>query len=126
MKAMDPRDPQIQLPVVVARNEEIVRGRFWNKLRLSLARVPFAHDLLAAYYCAIDPRTPARVKAVLLAALAYFVLPADVIPDFIAGLGFTDDLTVLAGSIALVREHLTPLHWQRAAQYFSRENSAPR
>lgn len=126
MKAMDPSDPQIQLPAVVARNEETVRARFGDKLRLSLARVPFAHDLLAAYYCAIDPQTPARVKAVLLAALAYFVMPADLIPDFITGVGFTDDLTVLVGAIALVREHLTDMHRQRAVQYFSREMNAPR
>ena len=52
-----------------------------------LARIPFAEDLVAAYYCALDRDTPGYVRAVLFGALAYFVLPIDVVPDFLAGLG---------------------------------------
>ena len=37
-------------------------------------------DLLAAYYCAFDRETPLQVRAVLLGALAYFVLPFDGMP----------------------------------------------
>jgi uncharacterized membrane protein YkvA (DUF1232 family) len=55
-----------------------------------------------------------RVKGVLLAALAYFVIPTDVIPDFVAGLGFTDDAAVLAAAISMVARHITPLHRERA------------
>lgn len=114
---MNLNDSQVHLPVVVARNEEAVRRRFWAKLRASLARIPFAEDLVAAYYCAIDPQTPAKAKALLLAALAYFVLPADLLPDFIPGLGFTDDLAVIVAAVSMVREHMTPLHRQRAVRY---------
>lgn len=117
---MDIDDPRIQLPAVVARNEKTVRGRFWPKLQRSLAQIPFAPDLLAAYYCAMDPLTPAKVKAVLLAALAYFVLPADLIPDFIAGLGFSDDLTVLLTAITIVRGHITRLHEEKATRRLNR------
>jgi uncharacterized membrane protein YkvA (DUF1232 family) len=42
-----------------------------------------------------DPRTPIGLKAMLGAALAYVVLPIDVIPDVIPILGQADDLTVL-------------------------------
>src|SRR5262245_45007129 len=46
--------------------EARVRRDFWPKLRRSLARIPFVEDLLSAYFCAIDPATPKRTKAILL------------------------------------------------------------
>lgn len=87
-----------------------MRRSFWRKLARVFARIPFAEDLLAAYHCAMDRRTPARVRAVLLAALAYFVIPTDMLPDFIAGFGFTDDATVLATAIGIVSGHITDDH----------------
>ena len=42
-----------------------------------------------------DPRTPIGLKGMLAAALAYVVLPIDLIPDVIPILGQADDLTVL-------------------------------
>ncbi len=59
----------------IAANEETVRRGFWSKLRALAAGLPFAEDLLAAHYCAFDRQTPAQVRAVLLGAIAYFVLP---------------------------------------------------
>jgi uncharacterized membrane protein YkvA (DUF1232 family) len=94
----------------MAENEAAVRQGFWPKLRRVARRLPFAEDVVAAYYCAMDPATPKRVKAVLLAALAYFVLPADLVPDLLVGIGFTDDATVIATAIALVARHLQPRH----------------
>lgn len=117
---MDLQDPELRKPGVIARNARLVRRRFFPKLRRFARRIPFADDLLAAYFCAFDPATPKRVKAVLLGALAYFILPADLIPDIIAGLGFTDDLTVLTAAFGMVRGHVTPEHRQRAADYLSR------
>jgi uncharacterized membrane protein YkvA (DUF1232 family) len=87
-----------------------VRKGFWATLRKAARAIPFAEDLVAAYYCALDPATPHRVRGVLLAALAYFVVPFDVVPDFIAGLGFTDDATVLLAAIATVSAHITDKH----------------
>src|SRR4051794_41685583 len=80
----------------VARDEETVRRGFWPKLRRFASRLPFAEDLLAAYYCAFDRDTPMQVKAALLGALAYFILPFDVIPDMMPLLGFADDAAGLA------------------------------
>jgi uncharacterized membrane protein YkvA (DUF1232 family) len=91
-----------------------VRRRFWPKLQANLGRLPFVDDLLAAWFCATDPATPARVKAVLFGALAYFVMPLDVMPDFIAVLGFTDDATVLLAAVQAVRANLKPEHYERA------------
>jgi len=93
-----------------ARDEETVRRGFWRKVRRFGTVLPFAEDLLAAYYCAFDRDTPLKVKAALVAALAYFVLPFDVIPDMLPMVGFTDDAAVLATAIRLVTAHITPSH----------------
>jgi len=93
-----------------ARAEDTVRRGFWVKLRRLGASLPFAEDLLAAYYCAFDRDTPLHVKAALVGALAYFVLPFDAIPDMLPVIGFTDDAAVLATAIRLVAAHITPLH----------------
>jgi len=87
-----------------------LRRDFWRKLRWAAARIPFAEDLLAAYYCAFDRATPRHVQLTLIGALAYFVLPADVVPDIIPVLGFGDDAAVLAGTLKLVSDHITPAH----------------
>ncbi len=101
-------------PEEEADRAERVRSRFWSTLRKAARAIPFSEELVAAYYCALDPATPARVRAMLLAALAYFVLPFDAIPDFIAGIGFTDDATILLATIGLVRAHITPVHREAA------------
>lgn len=92
---------------------------FWPHLRKYAARLPFAGDAVAAWYCALDPATPASVRAILLGALGYFVMPADLIPDFIAGLGFTDDATVLAAAIGAIRAHMRPEHREAATRALS-------
>lgn len=102
--------PNVSLPATVMRNEKTVREGFWRKMARVAGKIPFAEDAAAAWFCARDPETPFRVKATLLAALAYFVLPVDAIPDFIAGFGFTDDATVLMAAIGLVSSHLKPSH----------------
>ena len=87
---------------------------FWKKLKRFLTVLPFAEDLVAAYYCTRDPDTPAYVRAVLLGAVTYFILPIDMVPDILAGLGFTDDASVLAAAIAAVGRHLQPHHRDQA------------
>lgn len=94
--------------------ESRVRRGFWPKLRRSLGRIGFAREALAAYFCAIDPQTPARTKAILLAALAYFIAPVDLVPDIIAGLGFTDDAAVLFAAWRSVEPHIKESHRDRA------------
>jgi uncharacterized membrane protein YkvA (DUF1232 family) len=76
------------------RREADVRARFWRTAKRAARQVPFMEDVVAGYYVALDRKTPLRVRGTLLAALAYFVMPADMIPDFIVGFGFTDDAAV--------------------------------
>ncbi|MDZ7711648.1 MAG: YkvA family protein [Rhodovibrio sp.] len=67
-------------PEKLERDRDKVLNNFWSKARRVLGRVPFLEDAVAAYYCARDPETPTQVKAVLFGALAYFILPTDLVP----------------------------------------------
>ncbi|NLH81780.1 MAG: DUF1232 domain-containing protein [Phyllobacteriaceae bacterium] len=105
-------DPEILGPE--GAREERVRAGLWATVRRAARAIPFMEDVVAAWYCAIDPTTPRRVKLTLLAALAYFVAPVDLIPDVLPLLGFTDDAGVLLAAIALVGGHITEEHRQKA------------
>ena len=93
---------------------ERVKSRFFATLRKAARYIPFADELVSAYFCAIDPQTPHHIRAMLLAALAYFVLPIDTVPDFLVGVGFGDDAAVLLATIAMVRTHISAIHREAA------------
>lgn len=100
--------------------EQRVRRDFWRKAARVATGLPFAEDLLAAYYCAFDQATPAHVKAALVGALAYFVLPFDVVPDVMPLLGFTDDAAVLLTAVRMVAGHMRPEHRDAARAALAR------
>jgi uncharacterized membrane protein YkvA (DUF1232 family) len=104
----------------VARDEAIVRRSFWRKLARLAAQIPFAEDLLTAYYCAFDRGTPHHVRAALIAALAYFVLPLDALPDVLPVLGLSDDAAAIAGALKLVYDHIRPEHRLAAREALDR------
>lgn len=106
--ALDPA--RALVPHVTRLNERRVARGFWPKIRKVAAHVPFAGEALALWYCARDEETPAGAKAMMLAALAYFVLPTDAVPDWIPVLGYTDDAAVLMAAVGFVGKHLKPRH----------------
>ena len=103
-----------QAPETTARNRRPMDREFWHKLLKVAGKIPFAEELAAAWFCVTDSATPASAKGILVAALVYFVSPIDAIPDFLAGIGFTDDAAVLAMAVAAVSRHLKPEHYARA------------
>ena len=105
-----PRKARDHGPDANAHHESEVRERFWHTAKKAARQMPFMEEVVAADYCALDKETPLRAKGILLAALAYFILPADTIPDVILGLGFTDDIAVLTAAVTAVRAHMTPAH----------------
>jgi uncharacterized membrane protein YkvA (DUF1232 family) len=107
-------DPRYLLPAVIARNERVVRERFWEKLLHQAGKVPFAEDLGAAYFCVIDRDTPAPVKALLLAALAYFVLPFDWVPTLFLTFGLASDAAIAVATVRTVSRHIKPVHHAKA------------
>lgn len=106
--------------MAVLSKESFVREKFFPKLARVLASVPFAEEAVAAYYCAFDKATPLKAKGILIGALAYFILPVDAVPDFILGLGFTDDMAVLLAAFNVVRTHVTQAHRDRARETLER------
>jgi len=82
--------------------------RFWDKLRRFATRAGriVVERALRLYYAAQDPRTPPWAKRAIYAALAYFVVPLDLIPDFIPGVGFTDDAATLLFTLFVVSAYV--------------------
>ena len=105
----------------LSEREQKVRRDFWGKLKRVAGNVPFVDDLVAAYFCAMDPATPMRVRGMLLAALAYFIMPIDVIPDIVVGLGFADDMALLTAVVGLVSANITPVHRAAAARALGKD-----
>jgi uncharacterized membrane protein YkvA (DUF1232 family) len=104
----------IHLPALIEQHARIVERGFWPKLLQFVGRVPFAEDLAAAWFCITDPATPGRVRGVVLAALAWFVLPASVMPEFVVVIGFTDEVAVAAIIVRMIRKHLKERHYVKA------------
>jgi uncharacterized membrane protein YkvA (DUF1232 family) len=103
------------------RREQQVREDFWRSAKRVANNLPFMEELVAAYYCALDRDTPWRVKGILFGALAYFILPADMIPDILLGLGFTDDVAVLTAAITSVSANIKPAHRKAARKALAQQ-----
>jgi uncharacterized membrane protein YkvA (DUF1232 family) len=102
------------------RDEAAVNRDFWRKFAGLAAQIPFAEDLLTAYYCALDRQTPSHVRVALIGALLYFISPLDLIPDVLPIVGMTDDAAVVAGAIKLVWDQIKPEHRDAAREALAR------
>ncbi|HWA47561.1 MAG TPA: YkvA family protein [Dongiaceae bacterium] len=102
------------------QDQTSVERNFWQKLRGVARKVPFIDELVATYFCAMDPETPLKVKAILFGALAYFILPFDFVADFMPVFGFADDATVLFAAIRAVLPHIKTQHRIDAQQALDR------
>jgi len=94
-------------------------GSFWNTVRRAAGRTgrELLEEAITLYHCLRDPDTPAWARAVIVGALGYFVLPIDAIPDFLPGIGFTDDLGVFLAATTCVAFHVKPEHRARARRF---------
>ncbi|MDR0844161.1 MAG: DUF1232 domain-containing protein [Tannerella sp.] len=83
---------------------------FWKKIRRIARKVgkTVLRPVLLLYYTMQDGRVSLRDKAYIFGALGYFILPVDLIPDFIAVLGYTDDLAVIYLLLKHVAKNVTP------------------
>ncbi|MBR9833741.1 MAG: DUF1232 domain-containing protein [Alphaproteobacteria bacterium] len=111
-----------RVPIATEAQARRTRRKFLPKLFRVAGKIPFADDLAATYYCATDVETPRKVKFVMFAALGYFVLPIDAVPDVFTGLGFSDDATVLATTLAVVGSHIKPRHRLAARRLLGLKN----
>ena len=117
-----PVDPEAYVGADLARNEEVVREGFAAKAKRCLNRLPLATETVAMYFCMLDPKTPIWVKGTVAAALAYFIMPLDAIPDIIPLIGMSDDASVLAAAFAAVSAFVSKEHREKARSWMAHEH----
>lgn len=85
---------------------------FWNKLKkfAKAAGIQVVYLALVLYFVMLDKNTPKRAKIIIGSALGYFILPTDIIPDFILGVGYADDLGALIFAAGQVVMYLNDSH----------------
>ena len=82
---------------------------FWDKLKkyALVAGAEVVEKALQLFYALQAPDTPKWAKTIILGALAYFILPADAIPDVIPVAGYADDLGALSAALATIHMYIT-------------------
>lgn len=91
-----------------------------DRLMTKLSRVAkklgikIIYPVLLLFFLLKSPNVPIKKRAAIIGTLGYFILPTDLIPDFLPLLGYTDDAAALAACIRLVIDNITPEIRQQA------------
>ena len=104
----------------MAADESELRQKLWRKIKREVASVPFLEDVLTAHYCAFDLNTPIHVKAALVGAIVYFVMPDDLVPDYLPIIGYADDAAVFGIAFKMMSSHIKPEHREAARRMLTR------
>lgn len=116
MSEKDTQSKQPSLPVLIENPEkEYSDEGFWEKLKAyaSTAGKDVVEVALKLYYTMRDPDTPDTAKAIIIGALAYFIIPIDAVADLLPG-GYVDDWGALMGALWTVSKHIKEEHTQKA------------
>jgi len=89
---------------------EFVEENLWAKLEKSGKKISFAKDILALYKYMKDPFVKWYRKAIVVAALIYFIVPVDAIPDITPLFGYLDDMGVIAALLKYLGSELIPYY----------------
>jgi len=81
---------------------------FWEKLKKTAqkAGVSLVYAVLLLYYTLQKPEVPVKAKTLMIGALGYFILPIDLIPDTLIGVGYTDDLGAITFALLQVAMYI--------------------
>jgi uncharacterized membrane protein YkvA (DUF1232 family) len=107
--------------------KEYSEEHFWDKVKkyARTAGSEVIEKVLILYYTMQDSATPMWAKGIITGALAYFIMPIDAISDLLPGVGYTDDLGVIAAAFATVLAEIKPKHIEAAKekmkQWFGKE-----
>jgi uncharacterized membrane protein YkvA (DUF1232 family) len=95
-------------------------GGFWRRSRRFIRHLPLVETTFAAYYCARDPATPLHARVALFGAIGYFIMPFDLIPDFIPFVAHIDDAAVMVLAVRSVTKHIKTEHRASALRRLDR------
>jgi uncharacterized membrane protein YkvA (DUF1232 family) len=84
-----------------------VENNLWNKLQQVGQKISFAKDILALFNYMRDPVVSWHRKAIVVAALIYFISPIDTIPDITPLIGYLDDLGVITALMKYLGSELS-------------------
>ena len=112
----DEPEDQLESARQFAEAKDYDEGKFWRTVRRYATKWGSAMllQVLTLYYCMIDPATPPRSKAVIAGALAYTVLPTDLIPDFLPLVGWGDDAAMITWAGVEVIRSINGSHREKA------------
>lgn len=102
--------------------KEYSEESLWKKLGsfAATAGKEVVEKVLVLFEALKDKDTPGWAKGVILAALGYFILPTDAVPDLLPFAGYADDLGALAAAVATVAAHIKKEHVDKARATLSR------
>ena len=91
---------------------------FWEKIKRLPSKVgrKTLYYALTMHYTLQNPKTSTKDKALIYGALAYFILPTDIVSDFLPVIGFTDDIVALVLAATRVMRNITPDIKEKARQ----------
>lgn len=103
-------------------------SNFWTKLAKAAKRLgsTLVEKVLTLYYSLRDDNTPVWAKTVIYGALGYFLMPFDLLPDFIPAVGFTDDMGAIISALSIVAFYVTDEHKKMAKEQMEKWFSMPR
>jgi uncharacterized membrane protein YkvA (DUF1232 family) len=93
-----------------AEKIKYVEENLWTKLERVGKKISFAKDVVALFYYMRDPEVSWHRKAIVVAALIYFISPIDAIPDIAPLIGYLDDLGVIMALLKFLGSELIPYY----------------
>lgn len=87
-------------------SESKLQRKLTSVARWAGAKVVYA--VLLLYYVLRNPNVSMADKSKIYGALGYFILPTDIILDFIPLAGYSDDMAAIMWAIHTVRRNITP------------------
>ncbi len=103
---------------LVQYQEHYSEDAFWDKVKLLAGKAgsKVIYYALVLYYTLMDPKTPLRYKTIIAGALGYFILPIDLMPDFLPFAGLADDWAALIAAVTYVTTAVTPENKEKAKE----------
>ena len=89
---------------------EYVEKNLWYKLEKAGKKISFAKDIMALFSYMQDSFVSWHRKAIVIAALIYFISPIDTIPDVAPLFGYLDDLGVITALLKFLGSELIPYY----------------